>query len=222
MEIGGVRIDYLGHCGFVISNGKRIAIDPLNVSEGVAKVDVILLTHSHYDHCSIKDIEKLSKDGTVIVSTADCQSKVTRVEGVEMQVIEVGDKIEIGNVKIEAVAAYNVKEDYHPKSEGWVGYVVKMKGVIVYHSGDTDFIPEMKNLSGYGKHGNEFICLFPVSGKYTMDAEEASEAASVLSPDLSIPMHYAGPHVEGTIEDAKRFVELCKEKGLKARVLEKI
>ena len=79
----------------------------------------------------------------------------------------------------------------------------------------------MQKLSGYGKHGNEFVTLLPVSGKYVMDVEEAVEAASILNPSLAIPMHY-GSGVAGTIEDALRFVELCMEKNVKAVLLEKI
>jgi L-ascorbate metabolism protein UlaG (beta-lactamase superfamily) len=231
MKVGNIKIDFLGHAGFLLNDlreggQKRIVIDPYNVVAGglVEKADVILLTHSHYDHCSIKDIEKLVKDGTTIVMTADCQSKITKIERsrLNLQVVEVGDKIDLaGGIKVEAVSAYNKDKDFHPKSEGWVGYIVKVGDVIVYHAGDTDFVPEMQKLSGYGKHGNEFVALLPVSGKYVMDAEEAAEAASVLSPDVCVPMHY-GAGVAGTIEDAQRFVELCKEKGLKTEILQKI
>jgi L-ascorbate metabolism protein UlaG (beta-lactamase superfamily) len=237
MEIEGVKIDFLGHSGFSLrtrgDNGnsvdaeiasKKIVIDPYNISVEAAKekADVILLTHSHYDHCSIKDIEKLSKEGTIIVMTPDCQSKVTKIDGVHIQNVEVGDHIDLENgVRVEAVLAYNKDKEFHPKSEGWVGYVVRLGDVIVYHSGDSDHIPEMQKLSGHGKHGKKFVALLPVSGKYVMDAEEAADAASVISPDLVVPMHY-GSGVVGTNEDAQRFVDLCVEKGLRAEILERI
>jgi len=205
----------------MISNGKKIAIDPYNVSDNAPKADIVLITHSHYDHCSIKDIEKIVEPGSVVVCTADCQSKVMKIEGIQIQVVEVGDELKFGNIKIGMVAAYNKNKEFHPKREGWLGYIVKMKEVIIYHAGDTDFIPEMQKLSGYGKHGNKFVALLPVSGKYVMDAEEAAEAASLISADLTIPIHY-GAGVAGTLEDAEKFVELCKEKNLKAEILEKI
>ena len=132
-----------------------------------------------------------------------------------------GDKLELGNVKLEAVAAYNVDKDFHPKREGWLGYIVKIGDVVIYHSGDSDRIPEMEKLTGYGGRGNEFVMLLPVSGKYVMDAEEAAEVASLISPDLVIPMHY-GAGVAGTREGAEKFVDLCKNLGLKAQILEKI
>lgn len=221
MEVGDVKIDFLGHAGVMLFNGKKIAIDPYNISDNVEKADIVLLTHSHYDHCSIKDIEKIVSLGSLIICTADSQSKVMKIEGVQIQVVEVGDEVEFGNIKIEMMAAYNKHKEFHPKSEGWVGYIIKMKDVIVYHAGDTDFIPEMQKLSGYGKHGNEFVALLPVSGKYVMNSDEAAEAASLISPDLAIPIHY-GAGVAGTIEDAKNFVELCKGKNINAKILEKI
>ncbi len=223
MEISDIKLEFLGHSGFSISNGngKRIVIDPYNVSDAVGKADYILITHSHYDHCSIKDITKLAKKGTVIVVSPDCQSKITKIEGVEMQIIETWDKLDFGDVKIEAVSAYNINKEFHPKNEGWLGYLIKINNVIVYHAGDSDKIPEMEKLTGYGKHGNEFVVLLPVSGKYVMDANEAFEVVQMLKPHLAIPMHY-GAGVAGTIEDAKKFVNLCSENGIRAEILDKV
>lgn len=221
MEIGGIKLSFLGHSGFLIANEKRIAIDPYNISDGLEKADLILITHSHYDHCSIKDIQKLSKKGTIVIVPADAQSKITRIEDIEMQIIEIGDELEFGAIKISAVPAYNVDKDYHPKSDGWLGYIVKMHNVVIYHAGDSDKIPEMAKLSGYGKEGNKFVAILPVSGKYVMTAEEAAEVASLISPSIAIPMHY-GAGVAGTIEDARRFVKICTETGLKAEILEKV
>lgn len=223
MDVNGIGIEYLGHSGFVIvcKEGKRIAIDPYNVSDKVDKVDYILITHSHYDHCSIKDIQKLSKDGTIIITPADAQSKITKVENVHMEVIEVGDEMQLGKVRVEAIAAYNVGKDFHPKSEGWLGYILKIDNLVIYHAGDSDLTPEMRRLSGYGKKGNFFVVILPVSGTYVMNPVEAVEAASLLNPSLAIPMHY-GAGVVGTVEDAKEFFQGCKELNINAKIFEKI
>ena len=229
MRIGNVHLDYLGHDGFLITNGKRIVIDPYHVSSKVKPADIILLTHDHHDHCSVQDIERLSKQGTLVIGPPHVQSAVMRVEGVQLHPVEAGDKLEIEDVKIEVVPAYNLnkyrdsskKIVFHPKSESYVGYVVKLGNVVIYHAGDSDFIPEMQKLSGYSKKDNKFIALLPVSGTYVMDAEEAVEAADVLHPDIAVPMHY-GAGVVGGVEDAERFVSLCKERGIHAEILEKI
>lgn len=218
-----MKIEYLGHSGFVLSNGdgKKIAIDPYNVSDSAPKVDFIFITHSHYDHCSIKDIEKMAKKGTIVIVPADAQSKITRVEGVEMQVMEVGDEIEFSKFKAEALPAYNIDKDFHTKADAWLGYLFKFDKVIIYHTGDCDKIPEMEKLSGHGKHGQEFVALLPVSGKTVMTSDEAADTAKMLNVDIAIPMHY-GSGVVGTIEDAKKFVEACKQLGVFAQILEKI
>lgn len=229
MKVGNVNLDFLGHDGFLITNGKRIVIDPYHVSPHVKPVDIVLLTHDHHDHCSVQDIERLVKQGTLVIGPPHVQSAVMKIKGIEVHPIEVGDKLEIEDVKIEVVPAYNVnkyRDDvkkivFHPKSESYVGYVVKLGNVIIYHTGDTDFIPEMQKLSGYSKKDNTFIALLPVSGTYVMDAEEAAEAADVLHPDVAIPMHY-GAGVVGSVEDAYRFVELCKERNIHAQVLDKL
>ena len=122
-------------------------------------------------------------------------------------------------MKVAAIPAYNIDKNFHPKEESWVGYVIKMNDCIIYHAGDTDLIPEMQKLTGYKQQGKEFVALLPVGGRYTMTAEEAAEAANIIKPTLAIPMHWG--NVIGTEEDAKEFVELCKEKGIGAEILEK-
>jgi L-ascorbate metabolism protein UlaG (beta-lactamase superfamily) len=164
-------------------------------------------------------MQKICKTGTIVVVSPDCQSKITKLEDVNMQVMELGDEITLDNVKIQTVPAYNKEKDFHPKSEGWFGYIIKFENVIIYHSGDTDNIPEMEKLTGYGKQGNEFIALLPVGGNYTMNAVEASEAALMIKPSLAIPMHYGA--VAGSDKDADDFVKLCQEKGISAKKMEK-
>lgn len=216
MKIGNVELKWLGHSGFLISTagGKNIFIDPYQISIE-EKADVILITHPHYDHCSLQDLEKIIKPGTVVVVPADCQSKITRLEGVEMQVIMPKDVIEVKGVKVQAVPAYNIDKQFHSQNEGWVGYVVNVSGSVIYHAGDTDKIPEMEKLVGH----RGLIALLPVGGTYTMNAEQAAEAASIIKPSLAVPIHYGS--VVGSEDDAKRFVELCKEKGVRAEILEK-
>lgn len=220
MKTGDIGIKWLGHSGFLIENSEVIYIDPYNIKEDSKKADLILLTHSHYDHCSVADMEKIIKEGTKIVLTADCQSKITRFDvQINMKVIEPGQELDLGEVKISAVPSYNLDKHFHPKGEGWVGYLIKINNVIIYHAGDTDVIPEMQKLTGYKQHNKEFIALLPVGGRFTMSAEEAAEAAKLIKPSLAIPMHYGD--VVGTEDDAKEFVELCKEEGIDAKILEK-
>ncbi|MGD9275596.1 MAG: MBL fold metallo-hydrolase [Candidatus Pacearchaeota archaeon] len=220
MKINDVELKWLGHSGFLILNSKVIYIDPYNITENLPKADLILLTHSHYDHCSVADLQKIVRDGTRIVAPAGCQSKITRFSiPIKIEIIEKEDELNYGDVKISALAAYNIDKPFHSKDESWVGYLIKIHDVLIYHAGDTDKIPEMQKLTGHKKEGKEFVALLPVGGRFTMSAEEAHEAVKLIKPTLAIPMHYGS--IVGSIDDAKEFCELCEEDKIKCEILEK-
>ena len=217
MKIDEIEIKWLGHSGFLINNSKVIYIDPYNIKEGSEKADLILITHSHYDHCSVADINKIIKQGTRIVMPADCQSKITKVKvPIEMEIIEPGQELVCNDIRIFTLPAYNIDKPFHSKEESWVGYLIKMNDVLVYHAGDTDVISEMQKLTGYNK---KIIALLPVGGRFTMSAEEAVEAAKIIKPFLAVPMHYG--NIVGSDEDAKEFKELCEESEIRVEILEK-
>lgn len=220
MKIGEVELKWLGHSGFLIKNNRVIYIDPYNIKEGSEKADLILITHSHYDHCSVADMNKIVKEGTKIIIPADCQSKITKFDvTIKIEIIEPDQELDLGDVEISTIASYNIDKHFHPKDESWVGYLIKMKDVLIYHAGDTDVIPEMQKLTGYKQSEREFIALLPVGGRFTMSAEEAVEAAKIIKPTLAIPMHWGS--IVGSEDDAREFVDLCKEENIDAVILEK-
>lgn len=220
MKVDDVEIKWLGHAGFMVKNKSVIYIDPFNIGEGREKADIILITHSHYDHCSLADIEKIVKDGTKLFFPVDCQSVIGRIKiPVKMEIVQPLQEVNLGGVKISTLPAYNIDKNFHPKNESWVGYVIKMNGVVIYHAGDTDLIPEMKNLTGFGQENKKLIALLPVGGTYTMNSEEAFDAAKIIKPFLAIPMHYNS--IVGTKEDAIEFQEMCKDEEINAEILEK-
>jgi len=185
------KIHWLGHDAFRIDASKIIYFDPFQISNGPT-ADIILVSHDHFDHCSPEDIKKIQGPDTVIVTEKDSANKLSG----NVKVVKPGEKIEVEGVKIEAVPAYNVGKDFHPKANGWLGFIVEVDGVRIYHAGDTDFIPEMKEM-------NVDIALLPVSGVYVMTADQAVEAAKAIKPKLAIPMHYGA--IVGSEEDAIRF-----------------
>ena len=110
----------------------------------------------------------------------------------------------LGDVKIDLVPSYNTDKDFHPKKNGWLGFIVEIEGIKIYHAGDADFIPEMKDLE-------VDIALLPVSGTYVMTADQAVKAALAINPKLAIPMHYGA--IVGETQDAVNF-----EKALAGKV----
>jgi L-ascorbate metabolism protein UlaG (beta-lactamase superfamily) len=194
------NIIWHGHDTFEI-RGKNVNIftDPFQI-DTENKADIILITHSHYDHCSPDDISKLLKSDTEIIASKDCKDKISgNVTGMAP-----GDSAEIKGVNIEAVHAYNIGKDFHPKENNWLGFIFEIDGTRYYLSGDTDFIPEMKNLN------NIDIALIPVSGTYVMTAKEAVEATLAINPKLAIPMHYGA--IVGSKNDAIQFKEKLEGK----------
>lgn len=221
MKIHSGELQFLGHSGFLVKvQGKAIIIDPYKLSDNVPKADIVLITHSHNDHCSIKDIQKVSRRGTIVLCPVDCQSALMKVKNVEVHIVEKRDILDFRNFKIECVHAYT-NNKHHPQNEGWLGYLIKSGKDIIYFASDTDLTSDLKSLSGYGKDGNNFIAILPVSGTVAMDSREASNAAKILNSTLAIPHGY-GAGLYGSQEDASRFVELCIQNGLNAVVLDKI
>ena len=179
-----VIVKWLGHASFQIkADDKNIYIDPYE-GEYAEKADLVLVTHSHFDHCDASKIEKVKKKDTVIICPPEC---VSRLSG-NVKAIKPGEKIEVDGVTVEAVHAYNYKRfrspgnPFHPKGFG-NGYIITVGGKRIYHAGDTDFIPEMRDLK------NISLALLPSGGTYTMDNPEAAEAALAIKPEAVIPMH---------------------------------
>ncbi len=186
------NIKWLGHSGFAINaHDKIIVIDPFQIKE-VVLADIILITHSHHDHCSTEDIDKTIKPDTVIVTETKSAKKLSG----DIRVVKPGDKINVSGIDIEAVEAYNTNKAFHQKTNGWLGFIITIDGTRIYHAGDTDLIPEMDKFEAD-------IALLPVSGTYVMTAEEAVEAVKRLKPEIAIPMHFDS--IVGSKEDAVKF-----------------
>jgi len=185
-------LTWFGHASFSFTdrNGNKIYyIDPfdLKISE-LEKADLVFITHTHYDHFSQVDINKLLKSDTVIVAPLDILGKIDRAENLK-QAVEPNKSYEIKGFKFQTIPAYNTHPDklnFHPKANNWVGYIFELNGKKIYHAGDTDFIEEMKSLRDL----NLDVAMLPIGGKFTMEVEEAARAANVISAKITIPMHY--------------------------------
>jgi len=198
---GDLQITFIGHGSLMFTyGGKIIHVDPFSRLADYSKLpqaDMILLTHAHADHLDLKALESLRTDSTKIILTESCAQQVKG--GIIMQN---GDVDTVDGLRIEAVPAYNLVHmrskgvPYHPKGNG-NGYVITFGDRKIYVAGDTENIPEMKQLK-------DIDCAFlPMNLPYTMTPEMVADAAAAFKPAILYPYHYGQT-------DPSKLLELMK------------
>jgi L-ascorbate metabolism protein UlaG (beta-lactamase superfamily) len=191
-----LTLKWLGHASFKIYQDKKIIyIDPWQIPNEANDATLVLVSHSHYDHFSPEDIKKISTSDTKLVAPADVIAK--QKNGVT---ISPGQTIEINDIKVMGVPAYNPKKEFHPKKNKWLGFIIQIDSKKIYYAGDSDYIEEMKTL------GEIDVAMIPVGGTYTMNAKEAAEAIEQIKPKLAIPYHWG--QIVGSSEDAEQFAKI--------------
>jgi len=202
------KLTWFGHASFMLKDEnarKLLFLDPFELKAVKEKADIIFITHAHYDHWSLKDIKKIWKEDTKIIATNGCTGNFPN-----MQVVEPNKEFSIEGIKVKTIPAYNIKPErlsFHPRKNNWVGYILTIDDKSIYHAGDTDFIPEMKNLK------NIHIALLPIGGTYTMDVDEAVQAANIIKAHATIPIHY-----RRLLGEKYREAEEKLRKGVKGNV----
>lgn len=181
-----------------------IYIDPYKMNEEPHDADFIFVTHDHYDHFSVEDMEKVAGDHTVLVIPEKMEAKAGEVSRIASRVITVKPGVfrEEDGLEIETVPAYNIIRHFHPKNAEWVGYIIRVGDKRIYIAGDTDATREAKDVKCD-------IALVPIGGKYTMDAKKAAELVNTIRPYVAIPTHYGS--IVGKQGDAEVFAQNVKE-----------
>ena len=209
VQINGksVKLTFFAHASIAIEyEGRVIYVDPVMGNaeyDKLPKADMILVTHSHYDHFDMKAIEALQKEDTRILLDktsaegfgGDCYTMLPGAVAVPFE-----------DIRVEAVAAYNTSEhqlQFHPKEREDCGYVVTLDGAVrIYVSGDTEPTAEQAALTNIDV---AFIC---VNQPYTMTPEQAVQAVKAVAPKIYYPYHY-GQVDEPT--DVEALAEMLKD-----------
>lgn len=195
------NIEVLCHSSIRINKEKVIYIDPFKIDKNYNDADIIFITHDHYDHYSEEDIDKVKKEDTIIVAPEELLTKLLRKGFRQDYIITVDSDEEdiVEGIKFETIPAYNTNKQFHPKENGWVGYIVEIRGIRYYIAGDTDITEENKKVKCD-------VAFVPAGGTYTMDFKEAAELINEIKPKIAVPIHYGS--VVGTKQDATDFIKL--------------
>jgi L-ascorbate metabolism protein UlaG (beta-lactamase superfamily) len=207
---GELAITFLGHGSLMLSfGGKVIHVDPYGKVADYSrlpKADLVLLTHEHGDHLDPQALAHIRKPTTELVMTQACGSQVKGG-----QVMRNGDTRIVLGLRIEAVPAYNIMhlrdngQPFHPKGAG-NGYVVTFGDKRVYLAGDTENIPEMRQLKDID------VAFLPMNLPYTMSPQMVADAARILRPAVLYPYHF------GDTDTAKLLGLLRDEPAIEVRV----
>lgn len=218
-QYGELTLTWLGHDSFRITDGKIVMyIDPYSIQVGEPKADIIAVTHEHFDHCDPPSIQRLLKPSTLVVAprvALPCVKKVSQ----NVAEISPGKTLTFEQIKLTAYPAYNLNKYrdlargivFHPKEDGRVAYLIEWGGTRIFHCGDSDFVPEFRNVSAD-------ILLVPVSGVYVMTPQEAAEFVNAVRPKVAIPMHYGS--IVASRKEAEEFKKLVKP-GVEVVILER-
>ncbi|MEG8947663.1 MBL fold metallo-hydrolase [Rosettibacter firmus] len=200
---GKLVISFIGHGTLMMNfNNLVIHIDPVYRYADYSKLpkaDIILITHHHGDHLDLKAIDTLKKENTKIICTELCYAQLKTGT-----IMKNGDIQKVYDINIEAVPAYNIVHKnnngnpFHLKGQ-CNGYVITFGDKRIYIAGDTENIPEMKDLK------NIDIAFLPMNLPYTMTPEMVADAVNMINPKVLYPYHYGNTNV-------KELIELLKDK----------
>lgn len=206
---GALQIQPVSHATFAITfNGKTFYIDPTGgpaAFTGLAKPDVIIVTDIHGDHNDPKTIDAIKTPNTIVIAPKAVADSLTTIDKSKLVILNNGDKSEQAGATINAIPMYNLPEtadSRHPKGRG-NGYVINFGGKNVYISGDTEDIPEMRQLKNIDI---AFVCM---NLPYTMDINQAASAVIEFKPKVVYPYHYRG---QGGLSDVNAFKKLVNDR----------
>lgn len=195
------NIEVLCHSSIKINGNKIIYIDPFKIEKNYNDADLIFITHSHYDHYSKGDIDKVIKNDTKFVIPEDLFEKLLKngIDKNRIITVEPDKRYLVQDIKFETVSAYNTNKTFHPKENCWVGYIIKLNNIKYYIAGDTDITEENKKVKCD-------VAFVPVGGTYTMNYKEAAYLVNKIKPKIAVPIHYGS--IVGTKQDAINFLQL--------------
>ena len=204
----GVKVIPITHGTLVLESANEVIyVDPTGGSEafkGQKAPTLVLITDIHGDHLSKSTLEALNLGDVTIIAPKAVTDKIPSTTSKTIVTLNNNDSFKHNDISIEAIPMYNLREEalkFHSKGRG-NGYVINIEDEQVYISGDTEDIPEMRNLKAIDK---AFVCM---NLPYTMTVKSAADAVLEFKPKSVYPYHYRG--TEG-MSDVSLFKKLVNE-----------
>ncbi|WP_395856069.1 MBL fold metallo-hydrolase [Cystobacter fuscus] len=209
---GDLIVHPVNHASFLMSwAGKTVYVDPVGGAapfEGLPSPDVVFVTDIHADHLSADTLTALVKADTVIVAPQAVRDALPESLRGATQVLANGGTLTVADIAVEAIPMYNLTPErlqYHVKGRG-NGYVLTVGGERVYIAGDTEDIPEMRQLRDID------VAFVPMNLPYTMTVAQAADAVREFKPKVVYPYHSRG-------SDLNEFTRLVgTDVGVEVRV----
>jgi L-ascorbate metabolism protein UlaG (beta-lactamase superfamily) len=178
-------IRWHGHSCFEIADDITIVTDPhdgksIGIPTPLVSADIILVSHNHYDHNSVKTVEK---EGTKIITD--------------------GRKRTIGQILIKGFPSYHDESMGERRGENII-YKAIIDDISFVHLGDLGHDLDDKTIESLEDIDILFI---PVGGTYTIDAKKAWEIINKIKPRVTIPMHYKIEGLSLPIAPVDEFIE---------------
>ena len=182
-----------------IGGDQVLYFDPFRITDARKDADIVFITHPHFDHFSPADIARVCKPETVFIAPESMAAELKAAGITEPVLMKPGESKTISGIAVETVPAYNISKQFHPKQNGWLGYIVTVGGKRIYAAGDTDATKEAAAVQCD-------IALIPIGGTYTMNPAEAAELVNRIQPQIVIPIHYGT--IVGNPGDGAAFAKL--------------
>ena len=211
-----IKINPIKHGTLVLeSKDYTFYIDPVGGAEKFEPYnspDFVLITDIHGDHLNLKTLESLDLSKATLIAPKAVTDKLPKNIAKIIATLPNGLKMNPKDVIIETIPMYNLREDalkFHTKGRG-NGYVITVDEKRIYISGDTEDIPEMRNLKNIDI---AFVCM---NLPYTMTEDSAASAVLDFEPKKVYPYHYRGTN---GLSDIKAFKSMVNSKNSKIKVM---
>jgi L-ascorbate metabolism protein UlaG (beta-lactamase superfamily) len=200
----------------VVAGDQSILIDPgtYNFEEGrytyedFDSVDILVVTHGHADHFDVDAVKSIVSRCACQILTVDEVAETLHEAGIDADVLNVGQQVDIGAIALTAVDTDHV---IRGETVDAFGVLIDTPSGSLYHASDTMYLDEKPYAD---------VVLVPINNRgVSMGIEDASRFIRDIGPQVAVPIHYDSPRDRGRV-DPQEFADLLRESGINVRILD--